>query len=91
VFVAYIRVTFLGFISNVKMQILTTFNKQHCSSFTAGNGRLVLLCGSVHIRELLLLRDMPGIDNSCKVLTRTEIDFIVRYLANDELHVLQFF
>ena len=34
------------------------------------------------LQELLLLRDRPSTDSSSNVLTRTEIDFIVRYLAS---------
>ena len=50
--------------------------RQHCFSFTDDSDRHY--CVAQFLRELLLLRDRPDI--SSNVLTRTEIDFIVRYL-----------
>ena len=38
-------------------------------------------CVAQFLRELLLLRDRPSTDSSSNVLTKTEIDFIVKYLA----------
>jgi len=53
--------------------------RQHCFSSTDDSDRHY--CVAQFLREFLLLRDRPSTDSSSDVLTRTEIDFIVRYLA----------
>jgi len=55
--------------------------RQHYFSFRDDNDSRY--CVAQFLRELLLLRDRPSssTDGSSNVLTKTEIDFIVRYLA----------
>jgi len=53
--------------------------RQHCFSFTDDSD--MRFCVAQFLRELLLLRDRPSTDSSSNVLTKTEIDFIVRYLS----------
>jgi len=48
--------------------------RQHCFSFT-DDGHY---CVAQFLRELILLRDRPSTESSSNVLTRTEIDFIVK-------------
>jgi len=61
------------------MVVLISMVRQHCFSFTDDSDRRYRV--AQFLRELLLLRDRPSTDSSSNVLTKTEIDFIVRYLA----------
>ena len=52
------------------------------NTISAG-ARVYRYCVAQFLRELLLLRDRPSTDSSSNVLTKTEIDFIVRYLVTN--------
>ena len=49
-----------------------------------------LYCVVQFVRELLLLRDRPSTDSSSNVLTKTEFDFIFRYITTACFHTLYY-